>query len=77
MQQQAAIMAAAGGYVPMAAALAAQLPAQVQMANGLASPAITPTSGLFISCSLILHKLRANLKLIVCTTNQSFHFLFV
>ncbi|CAG2117476.1 unnamed protein product, partial [Medioppia subpectinata] len=45
MQQQAAIMAAAGGYVPMAAALAAQLPAQVQMPNGLGSPALTPTSG--------------------------------
>ena len=45
MQQQAAIMAAAGGYVPMAAALAAQLPGQVQMSNGLASPALTPTSG--------------------------------
>ncbi len=45
MQQQAAIMAAAGGYMPMAAALAAQLPAQVQMTNGLGSPAMTPTSG--------------------------------
>ncbi|CAG2164212.1 unnamed protein product [Oppiella nova] len=45
MQQQAALMAAAGGYVPMAAALAAQLPAQVQMPNGLGSPALTPTSG--------------------------------
>lgn len=45
MQQQAAIMAAAGGYInPMA--IAAQLPAQVQMPNGLTSPAaMTPTSG--------------------------------
>jgi len=48
MQQQAAIMAAAGGYMPMAAALAAQLPAQVQIPNGLGSPAITPTSGFVI-----------------------------
>lgn len=47
MQQQAAIMAAAGGYInPMAAAIAAQLPAQVQMPNGITSPAITPTSGM-------------------------------
>lgn len=38
-------MAAAGGYInPMA--IAAQLPAQVQMPNGLTSPAaMTPTSG--------------------------------
>lgn len=46
MQQQAAIMAAAGGYISPIT-LAAQLPTQVQMTNGLASPAaaITPTSG--------------------------------
>ena len=53
MQQQAALMAAAGGYVPMAAALAAQLPAQVQMPNGLGSPALTPTSGKPIFCLFI------------------------
>ncbi|XP_054162480.1 CUGBP Elav-like family member 4 isoform X2 [Oppia nitens] len=52
MQQQAAIMAAAGGYVPIAAALAAQLPAQaVQLPNGLTSPALTPTSG-FVSIGI-------------------------
>lgn len=58
MQQQAAIMAAAGGYISPVATLAAQIPTQVQMPNGLASPAaaITPTSGEFsfrvVLCSL-------------------------
>ncbi|KAH7945347.1 hypothetical protein HPB49_009822 [Dermacentor silvarum] len=44
---QAALMAAAqGGYMnPMAALAAAQIPTMVAMPNGLASPALTPTSG--------------------------------
>ncbi|XP_042900128.1 CUGBP Elav-like family member 4 isoform X3 [Parasteatoda tepidariorum] len=48
MQQQAALMAAAaqGGYVnPMAALAIAQLPQMTTVPNGLANPAITPTSG--------------------------------
>lgn len=47
MQQQAALMAAAqGGYInPMAALAAAQIPQIGAMPNGLASPALTPTSG--------------------------------
>ncbi|GFY71280.1 CUGBP Elav-like family member 4 [Trichonephila inaurata madagascariensis] len=48
MQQQAAIMAAAaqGGYMnPMAALAIAQLPQMTTVPNGLANPAITPTSG--------------------------------
>ncbi|KAH9367623.1 hypothetical protein HPB48_009994 [Haemaphysalis longicornis] len=47
MQQQAALMAAAqGGYMnPMAALAAAQIPQIGAMPNGLASPALTPTSG--------------------------------
>ncbi|XP_071035706.1 CUGBP Elav-like family member 4 isoform X20 [Parasteatoda tepidariorum] len=47
MQQQAALMAAAaqGGYVnPMAALAIAQLPQMTTVPNGLANPAITPTS---------------------------------
>ncbi|XP_077563983.1 CUGBP Elav-like family member bruno 3 isoform X2 [Haemaphysalis longicornis] len=45
--QQAALMAAAqGGYMnPMAALAAAQIPQIGAMPNGLASPALTPTSG--------------------------------
>ncbi|GIY89267.1 CUGBP Elav-like family member 4 [Caerostris darwini] len=48
MQQQAALMAAAtqGGYMnPMAALAIAQLPQMTTVPNGLANPAITPTSG--------------------------------
>ncbi|XP_054717058.1 CUGBP Elav-like family member 4 isoform X1 [Uloborus diversus] len=48
MQQQAAFMAAAaqGGYMnPMAALAIAQLPQMTTVSNGLANPAITPTSG--------------------------------
>ncbi|XP_055933649.1 CUGBP Elav-like family member 4 isoform X6 [Argiope bruennichi] len=47
MQQQAALMAAAaqGGYMnPMAALAIAQLPQMTTVPNGLANPAITPTS---------------------------------
>ncbi|KAG8200663.1 hypothetical protein JTE90_022283 [Oedothorax gibbosus] len=48
MQQQAALMTAAaqGGYMnPMAALAIAQLPQMTTVPNGLANPAITPTSG--------------------------------
>ncbi|XP_074602511.1 CUGBP Elav-like family member 3-B isoform X1 [Brevipalpus obovatus] len=42
--QQAALMAATGGYINPMTALATSLPAQCQMPNGLPSPALTPTS---------------------------------
>ncbi|GFR21675.1 CUGBP Elav-like family member 4 [Trichonephila clavata] len=54
MQQQAAIMAAAaqGGYMnPMAALAIAQLPQMTTVPNGLANPAITPTSGKQVNSS--------------------------
>ncbi|XP_022252146.1 CUGBP Elav-like family member 4 isoform X1 [Limulus polyphemus] len=54
MQQQAALMAAAaqGGYLnPMVTMAATQLPQVGTVHNGLASPAITPTSGeISITC---------------------------
>ncbi|KAG8200665.1 hypothetical protein JTE90_022283 [Oedothorax gibbosus] len=52
MQQQAALMTAAaqGGYMnPMAALAIAQLPQMTTVPNGLANPAITPTSAQAIS----------------------------
>ena len=51
MQQQAAIMAAAGGYISPMATLAAQMPTQVSIApNGLGSPVgtITSNSGMML-----------------------------
>ncbi|RWS17433.1 CUGBP Elav-like family member 4 [Dinothrombium tinctorium] len=54
MQQQAAIIAATGGYInPMT--ITAQLPTGVQMTNGIASPAaaITPTSEICMSSGFV------------------------